>query len=57
MFDIASCIILTKLKPIETYDMAILTARLRELKSCSKKSRKTSNSSLLPDHIGFYKII
>ena len=57
MFGIASCIILTKLKPIETYNMAILTARLRELKSCTKNSRKTSNSSLLPDHIGFYKII
>ena len=37
--------------------MTIVTAPLHELKSYTKKSRKPLNSSLLPDHIGFYGVI
>ena len=46
-----------KLKPIKLYSMAFLATPLRKLESKTKKSRKLSNSSILPDHIGFYKII
>ena len=46
-----------KLKPIKLYSMAFLATPLRKLESKTKKSRKLSNSSILPDHIGFYKTI
>ena len=37
--------------------MAILTVVLRELKSNIKNSREPLYSSLLPYHIGFYRIV
>ena len=37
--------------------MVLLTAMLHELKLDTKKSRKSLNSSPLPDHIGFDGIV